>query len=471
MFLDSPERITFMSSYDNPRPPPIEKKPFISDWTLKIIGLVLLSLLLLIPLGLISSMITEREQLLRQVTDEIGREWGAPQTLGGPVLMIPYTYQGQEKNTVHIQEIVLPTYLKMDHRIQHDFRHRSLYRSLVYEDQAHIQGRFHIDQTWFPAEAQIQWDRSLVVLPISDNRGIIKVKALINGQNVRSESGTRLLLEASKGETSSSGSSNNHLTTFDILSKGIHLLPASHQPFGPGKDILIDIELSLKGSHSLKLLPFGEESIFKVVSDWPHPSFKDLLPLQKKLTSQGFEAEWKANYLSRNYPQHFQIVNGRVNASYLGEIQAETILYEPVSSYAKIERSVKYGALFIVLTIGLILLFQIGSGRALHSVQYLIIGGTLALFYLILLSLSEHLSFAWSYLWASLFVVVSITAYIQVALGDRKRSGIIALLLIALFLVLYSILHLEDYALLMGTALLCALLLISMYLTRHINEE
>ncbi|MGL5664565.1 MAG: cell envelope integrity protein CreD, partial [Shewanella sp.] len=213
----------------------------------------------------------------------------------------------------------------------------------------------------------------------------------------------------------------------------------------------------------ISALPLGEQTLLNIHADWPHPSFKGLLPAEREITANGFTASWNISHLTRNYPQEFI----KSNQSTLTEVVANAMLFEPVTHYGKIERSVKYGLLFIVLTFIMLFIFELGQKTSLSTVQYMLVGSAMALFYLLLLSLSEHLAFLQAYLIAACIPVLSVSAYVGSATASLKRGAIVGTMLVSLYAVLYSILQLEDYALLMGTGLLLVVLLILMFVTRH----
>ena len=211
------------------------------------------------------------------------------------------------------------------------------------------------------------------------------------------------------------------------------------------------------------MLPIGQQTKVALSADWPHPSFHGLLPTERQITAEGFSARWDVSHLTRNYPQVFT----KTQAINLQEITAEATLFEPVTHYGKIGRAVKYGLLFILLTCIMLLIFELGQQQPLSSLQYLLVASAMALFYLLLLSLSEHISFGYAYLLAASVPLLSVSTYIASVTASRKSGIFMAIMLLALYSVLYSILKLEDYALLMGSGLLMMVLLILMYLTRH----
>lgn len=425
---------------------------------LKALTIGILSIIALIPLGIIMDMTSDREALYHSVVDEIGHSWGEQQTLSGPVLVIPYSYfvmqeevsndgktRHQVKRTYQDELVILPKKLQLDLDLKHDFRTRGIYQSLVYN--AALQGKadFSLNNYEIPNLIAFDNTNAHLVFGVSSNQAIDKVDKLeITGDTVK---------------LSGSLMSGTGLGTTGGLEKGFN----HGVQVGEASDFSVDFAMTLRGSQSISALPLGEQTLINIHADWPHPSFKGLLPAEREITPNGFNASWNISHLTRNYPQEFI----KSNQSTLTEVSANAILFEPVTHYGKIERSVKYGLLFIVLTFIMLFIFELGQKTSLSTIQYMLVGSAMALFYLLLLSLSEHLAFLHAYLIAACIPVLSVSAYVGSATASMKRGSIVGLMLVSLYAVLYSILQLEDYALLMGTGLLLVVLLILMFVTRH----
>jgi inner membrane protein len=452
---------THMESPNTPLPiPQATGHSFSKNTTLfKALTIGILSIIALIPLGIIMDMTSDRQALYHSVVNEIGRSWGEQQTLSGPVLVIPYSYfvmqeelsadgknRHQVKRTYQDELVILPKKLKLDLDLKHDFRTRGIYQSLVYN--AVLQGKADFSLSQYEIANLIAFDNknARLVFGVSSNQAIDKVNQLaISGDAV---------------QLSGSLMSGTGLGSTGGLERGFNqgVIVATE----PG-DFSVDFAMTLRGSQSISALPLGEQTLIKISADWPHPSFKGLLPAERNIDAQGFSANWNISHLTRNYPQEFI----KSNQSSLTEVSANAILFEPVTHYGKIERSVKYGLLFIVLTFIMLFIFELGQKTSLSTIQYVLVGSAMALFYLILLSLSEHLTFLHAYLIAACVPVLSVSAYVGSATASAKRGAIVGLMLVSLYAVLYSILQLEDYALLMGTGLLLVVLLILMFVTRH----
>ena len=430
----------------------------------RFILVAILSLLMSIPLNMVESVVRERGHLYNSVLNDIASTWGKQQRLSGPALLIPYTEKfvteniltdkdGNERKvnkTSYTQRtaIVLPESLNIDTNLKGHERTRSIYKSLVYSADLSLKGHFkrpniealsnYIDK--------IHWDKAWVVLGVSDTRAINKVSALNwSGQQLDFEPGTRVT---------------------SLIEQGFHAplaLDATQQRFN------YSLDLNLNGSSGFYFEPFAKTTDVKITSDWPHPSFQgSVLPSERKITDNGFEANWSIPHLARNYPQLWIIETQKFDVH---EFSAGVNLFEPVSLYSQITRTIKYGILFITLTYITFVIFELGIQKRLHIVQYGVIGLALTMFYLSLLSLAEHIDFMRAYIAAAALISVMISLYAYSAVRSVSRAGLVFALLSGLYFILYSLLKLEDYALLVGTVLLLLILAVVMYFTRNIGGK
>ena len=224
--------------------------------------------------------------------------------------------------------------------------------------------------------------------------------------------------------------------------------------------------LALSGSGGIRFATAGENTEIKVRSPWPHPSFQgQVLPASYETSDTGFSAVWSVPSLARSYPNLGTL---HTWPRHFTEFAVGVDLYQAGTHYKLVERSVKYGVLFIGLTFLAFIVFEMGLGARLHPVQYGIVGLSMVVFYLVLLSLSEHLAFLTSYLSASGCIVLMVSCYVGFALRNYKEGMGIGVLLVALYSLLYTILQMEDYALLMGTALLLVMLAALMVVSRNL---
>ncbi|MNH04444.1 Inner membrane protein CreD [compost metagenome] len=283
---------------------------------------------------------------------------------------------------------------------------------------------------------------------ISDIRGIEKgLQLQLNEQRLDFAAGTKL----------------------SWMSGGVHaLLPGID---GKAEAVLnYAFDLSLQGTGQLHVLPMGRSTTVSMAANWPHPSFDgNYLPSTRKVDAGGFSARWQTSFFSTNLEDALTqcVVNEQCN-DFNGRAFGVSFV-DPVDQYLKSERAIKYALLFIALTFAGFFLFEVLKGLSVHPIQYGLVGVALAFFYLLLLSLSEHLGFAKAYALSAGGCVLLIGFYLCHVLHSVFRGMGFALGLAMLYGMLYGLLTAEDYALLMGSLLLFALLGVFMVLTRRLD--
>ena len=214
--------------------------------------------------------------------------------------------------------------------------------------------------------------------------------------------------------------------------------------------------------------PFGQNTSVELKSNYPHPSFQgNWLPVERTVSKEGFEASWSIPFLGRSFPQAWTSTGEMRQAVHDSRFGVEFL--NPVDHYRMAERSVKYASLFILLTFATLWLFEVRAGVRVHPIQFLMLGGALCLFYLLLLSLSEHLAFALAYGLASIAVIGMVAAYGIVVLRGIGRALAVATGVALLYGYLYVLLVNEDYALLIGSIGLFLILGLIMFATRRID--
>lgn len=225
------------------------------------------------------------------------------------------------------------------------------------------------------------------------------------------------------------------------------------------------LRLTCNGSTFLRVTPLGKTTEVQFTSTWPSPSFEGaFLPVKREITSAGFEANWKVLNLNRSYPQYFAGSMPGINESSFG-----VTLLLPVDHYQKTMRSAKYAVLFISLTFMVFFFIQVINHIRIHPIQYLLIGFALCLFYTLLLSLSEHIAFTWSYMIASAGIILLISLYAHATFKKWQLTLLLFGILCMLYGFIFTIIRLEDVALLVGSLGLFAALAVLMYVTRNIQ--
>ena len=453
---------------------PIAARPSLLDSSLSRFAIVAaIAVALLIPLLLVQNLVDERAMLYRSVVRDISRTWGGQQQLTGPILLIPYSERQltqrsvprkkekdndiQEYETVTESHLVLGYFVLLPTRI--DFsggmvpqeRQRGIYRSLVYTADLHIAGHFNLPsdealKRVAPALESVNYAGAYLVMGLSYPNALRTVGQLIwNKAELSAEPG---------------------IQPFSKLKNGFRI-PVRLSP--EVKEYAFSQNLVFNGSSGIRFTPVGGVTRITLESPWPHPSFQgDILPVSREVSDQGFNASWDIPSLARSYPNLGTLENWPENFT---TFSAGVELYEAATHYHLIERSVKYGILFIGLTFLAFVIFELGLNARLHPVQYGLVGLSMVVFYLVLLSLSEHLAFLPSYAAASACTILMIALYVGAALRNIKEGMGVGVLLTALYTLLYAILQMKDYALLMGTALVLVALGALMAVSRNLAVE
>jgi len=424
-----------------------------------------------IPLGMVEEIVDERNVLYHSVLSDISDTWGKQQALLGPALLIPYTDKittvrtltdkdGNERkvNKTNYYErtaILLPEDLNIDVQLLNQSRKRGLYDAQVYNATLDITGKFERPNiTKLSSNIdQIHWNRAWLTLGITDTQAINRVshlnwgKDINNARKIDFEPGTKIVKTIANG----------FHAPMDLTAE------KDQTPYN------FSLQMNVNGSKGFYFSPFGKVTDVTIKSDWPHPSFQgSVLPNTRQISQEGFTAYWSIPNLARNYPQLWTLNSETYD---INESVAGVNIFESISLYSKITRAIKYGSLFFILTYITFLIFEMSINKRLHIVQYGMIGLALSMFYLTLLSAAEHFGFFKAYLSAASIIVVMVSLYSYSAIRSMPRTSIIALLLTGLYVMLYSVLKLEESALMSGTLLLLLILAVMMYMTRNIGKQ
>jgi inner membrane protein len=245
---------------------------------------------------------------------------------------------------------------------------------------------------------------------------------------------------------------------------------ASDKPMADAVEF--SIPLDVNGSGGIFFAPFGVQNQATLKSNWPDPAFRGaFLPAERSVRTDGFDASWKVSYYGRDYPQRWtsRAGNERFTTRAVSVSLFGAQFLSLLDAYRFVERSIKYGVLFLVLVFTTFFLFEVTARQKIHPFQYLMVGAALCLFYLLLLSVSEFIGFGWAYLTAAVVSTFLITWYCRYFLGGGMRTLMIGAGLAGVYTFLYITLRQQDYALLMGAIALFIVLAIVMYVTRKVD--
>ena len=451
-------------------PPPLPKsQPFLrrNSTVIKLFGVGALILVLLIPLAMIWGVLSDRLQRRNEAVSEITASWGGEQNIIGPVLGVPFQYKFKStKDTTmpdgrverrEVEEMLvgnaffLPESLTVTSDAQTRTLHRGIYDAVVFRAQVKLTGKFAVPD--FGALKidlkDVLWKDAFVSIAVSDLRGTRE--GLVLDWN-----GTKRSLQP--------GSQLPGYTT------GATALLALDQPIADVANFSIDLDVN--GSGGVYFAPFGVRNEAELKSNWPDPGFRGaFLPAERSVRPDGFDAKWKVSYYGRDYPQMWTSISGnqRFNEKSVTASLFGADFLSLLDAYRFVERSIKYGVLFLVLVFTTFFLFEVTARQKIHPFQYLMVGAALCLFYLLLLSISEFLGFGMAYLIAAVASTVLITWYCNFFLGGGVRTLMIGAGLAGVYTFLYITLRQQDYALLMGAIALFLLLAVVMYVTRRVD--
>ena len=452
-------------------PPPLPKtQPSFTRRNMtiiKLLGVGALVLVLLIPLMMISGVLSDRLQRRNEAVADITSSWGQEQNVIGPVLGIPYTYRyktvkevplgGDKVERREVEETAtanayfLPETLNISGDVQTQTLHRGIYDAAVFRAQVTLTGKFAAPD--FGAlkidTKDVQWKDAFVSFAVNDMRGTREGIVLDWGGDKRS------LLPGSQVPGYTTGATA--------------MLGTDH-PIGSAVDFSIAVDFN--GSEGIFFAPFGVKNEATLKSSWPDPGFRGaFLPANRSVRPDGFDANWKVSYYGRDYPQQWSSRGGneRFNVKSVGSSRFGAQFLSILDAYRYVERSIKYGVLFLVLVFTTFFLFEVTARQKIHPFQYLMVGAALCLFYLLLLSISEFIGFGWAYLIASVASTLLITWYCRFFLGGGVRTLMIGAGLAGVYMFLYITLRQQDYALLMGAIALFIVLAIVMFVTRKVD--
>ena len=436
-------------------------------WKIGLIGLV--ALLLQIPVEMIRGLVTERKQARDGVIADIARRSSEAQRIVGPILYVPWTRRSAEtiissdesgrsrtsskEKTERGQVALLPATLALDGKIDLQQKHRGIYQAHVYSLNVTLRGSFVLPPNLGVPEGAgtLEWGRALLVLGIHDTRGI--------RDRVRVDwDGAQPALYPGGVEAAGAPS-------------GIHADLGALPESKVSATREFRIAFTLLGTERLDIVPAGATTTVALSSAWPHPSFTGrILPdAGTRISSEGFAANWQTSHFATNLAQLHQRCLQSRQCDAFNQHSLGVSFIQPVDLYQTVERSVKYGFLFIGLTFAAFFLFEVLQRLAIHPVQYALVGIALAIFFLLLISLSEHLGFALAYAIAACACIALLGYYVAHVLMSMRHGAMFALALGALYGLLFVILRMEDHALLMGSVIVFACVAAAMVATRRVD--
>lgn len=455
------------------------KHPLLS----KLLGIGLVAALLSLLLARIGFLVDERSARQEEAVRSVQRASAGEQTLIGPLLQRQCTEEwtarddnGKTRTERRTFSVVAPpSVLEVSGQLTTEARYRGLFKVNGYVTQLTLDVQWRDGVRALTAQAEhpggrLSCQAPTLMLALGDVRGVraAQVKPVADAVNGATEWGVR------PG------------TGHEIYTQGWHAMA----PATPGP-LHLNITLELAGTARLALVPVAEDTRWRLQANWPHPSFGGrFLPVEREITPQGFSARWSVSALASSAstevrkgqalcaspsPSRYAAPGEEGDAPGPTDNCLDTLsvtFIDPVNPYMLSDRAIKYGLLFIGLTFMAVALAEVLGReriRRVHPIQYALVGLALTLFFLLLLSLSEHLSFAWAYALASAACVLLLGLYTGHMLGTSRAGLGFGTGMAGLYGLVYLLLNSEQMALVIGSVGLFLALGAVMWLTRRVD--
>lgn len=419
--------------------------------TIKVLVILAMIIALLLPIQLVKSLIEERKETQAAVEAEISEKWGGGrQELIAPIMVLPYiesywqtdkTAENNRRKVEQIKHLFLNSdQLIVDGYIQAEERARTMFKTLVYQSKMNFRGTFSFSEERMKeiGNKQVVWKDAYLIMSMTSMRAL---KNKVNVQ-INNEQRTARLRNVDNG----------------FIPTG--LVVADIFKFDQPQNVDFNFDIVMNGTQNMQLRSYSKETKVEFKSNWKTVSYLGtVLPTQHD-NKDGFNALWEIYSDKGELIDANDILNSEI---------VEVDLRYPVNDYQMNMRAVKYAIMFIALTFVAFFLVELLSRRRIHPMQYALVSAALILFYTLLLSLSEHIGFNWSYLVSAIAVIILVSVYAVSIFKTRKSDILLGLFLTALYIYLYVILQLEDMALLFGSIGLFIALAIVMYLSRKVD--
>lgn len=412
----------------------------------KISFILVLMLLLLLPISWIQGLITERETLQATVKEDINSSWGREQTLTGPVLCIPYTVPstGGEKGVVEHVLFYTPEQLDVVAKAATELRTKGIFSTVVYASTNRLEGTFDLSNLPTGHGIVYQFHKATLIMGLTDPTSVTEgVKIQWNGAAQRANIGVKY-------------------STF--VHNGFH----SSVPIqGEQTSYPFSVTFGVRGASGINFVPSGKNTTVAMSSDWISPSFTGKqLPNTREISDAGFTANWSTSEFNRPFADYWsdqEVTYANIQTSFGVD------LLQTANYYQQNMRTAKYAFLVIGLSFLVFFFYEVMMGIRIHPIQYIMIGLSLVIFYSLLLSITEHAGFGIAYFISSVSVVTLVAFYTYSIVKKIKPVVMLISLFTLLYVYIYIILQLEDYALLAGSAGLFFILALIMTISRKID--
>jgi inner membrane protein len=444
--------------------PPL--KQFSQGYTFKVLLLVVLVLLLLIPLTMIRGLVRERGNTAAEAEADIMEAWGEQLVEAGPVITVPgirteeirtKTEKDGEKieiGRIPFTLIISPEKLDINAVFKTEIRKRGIFSVPLFWGTLTLSGNFdpRMALSALLPNEELFLNQAELVISLSSQKGIRKInKSEWNNRDLFFLPGNwgHGLFERGYSKTTS----------------GMYAM----LPDFDNRESAFNVSIEIQGGSYIRVLPMGQDTHVRISSDWSSPSFQGaFLPGASAVSDTGFQADWDISYLSRDIPLFWKESLDPDSLTYTDSLFGVNF-FRSIDTYALNTRAVKYAILFLIVPFLTLFLLEIFTKRRIHPVPYLLSGIGNAVFYLLLLSLSEQMPFYTAYLIAAVAVTAMMTLYSRSLLPSWNKSWYMGLVVSVSYILLYAVLNVESYALLIGSIGTFVMVALVMFLTRSLD--
>jgi inner membrane protein len=447
------------------------KTKFTQSHTFKGIMIAILIIILLIPGEMIQNLIKERQDRSRETVQKINEKWSGAQTLCMPLLLVPYTTTLIDRDKKSYSEehtlYITPKKLKINVALTPEERHYGIYKVILYRSDIHFEGNFSDIANIKIDNSELHFNKAQIAIGITDLRGVTQTPNFKTGdKTLETTVGVVKLFSVSEKVTedyvTKYGSRSLYLNTANISGK---TLIVNLNGISLTDSLRFDCTMQLNGSSAISFIPIGQHTAVTVNGQWRSPSFIGNFSPESTVDEERFNATWNILSFNRDIPEMWTDNNKNLIDRF------GVNLIEPVDHYQQNMRCAKYALMFIALTFIVFFFVEIYTKKTIQFFQYVLVGIALILFYSLLLSLSEQIGFGWAYLTASAATILMITVYFYSLIKQKYSTVILSGILFILYAFLFTILQIEDFALLFGSIFLFVILGVIMFVSNKLKVK
>lgn len=445
---------------------------------LKLLLVCLLVLVMGVPLLFVGGLVSERAARADQVTADIGERAGGPQSVGGPMLVVPYERtadvaddQGRvQRRTQRGWFVVFADTGSADATLSVQERRRGIYRAAIYNAAMQFEARFD------PAAAlrgvdsayRFDWPRARILMFVSDSRAVRNAPQLRlpDGATATFEPVSDFSLSAPQPDYTRPGLFSRPAVQ---PSPDLQAFAAPAQLAGGPAPFGVQTRLDLSGAQRFALAAFAQDTSASIRGDRRDAHAEGYFQSAEALNpnDHGFAVAWRVPFVARGMEKAADLANFNLGLTAGRDMAVSFVASDDI--YQGVARAVRYGVMFIGIVFLATLIFEAVSGKKAHPAQYILVGLAQCVFYLLLLSLTELIGFTAAFAIAAA-ATVGLLAYYAGASFKSQAVGLRALLALALlYAAMYVLMTLEDFALLAGSVVAFAVIAATMIATRRID--